>query len=50
VVGTPDQVVEALAVYARVGCQYVVFRMPDWIDVEPLRLFDERVIPTLADA
>ena len=50
VVGTPDQVIAVLAEYARVGCQYVIFRMPDWIDLEPLQLFAERVIPALADA
>ena len=48
--GGPDQVVAVLAEYARVGCQYVIFRMPDWIDLEPLQLFAERVIPALAEA
>jgi F420-dependent oxidoreductase-like protein len=47
-IGTPDELIEAFRAYARVGAQYVVFRTPDWIDVEPLRLISERVIPALA--
>ena len=49
-VGTPAQLVDALGEYARAGCQYVVFRTPDWLDVEPVQLFAEQVIPALADA
>ncbi len=49
-VGTPDQLVDALGAYARVGCQYVIFRTPDWIDIEPVQLFAERVIPALTSA
>lgn len=46
-VGTPDQLIATFQEYARVGCQYVVFRTPDWLDVEPLHLFAEQVIPAL---
>jgi alkanesulfonate monooxygenase SsuD/methylene tetrahydromethanopterin reductase-like flavin-dependent oxidoreductase (luciferase family) len=49
-IGTPDELIEALAAYARVGVQYVIFRTPDWIDVEPLRLFADQVIPALVQA
>jgi len=49
-VGTPDELVDALGGYARAGCQYVIFRTPDWFDPEPLQLFSERVIPALANA
>lgn len=49
-IGTPEQLIDAFGEYARVGCQYVVFRTPDWIDVEPVRMFAERVMPALADA
>jgi F420-dependent oxidoreductase-like protein len=48
--GTPAQLIDALGEYARAGCQYVVFRTPDWIDVEPVQSFAEEVIPALADA
>jgi len=48
-IGTPDQLIEIFRDYARVGCQYVVFRTPDWVDVEPVQLFAERVIPALTD-
>jgi F420-dependent oxidoreductase-like protein len=48
--GTPDVIVDALAQYAKVGCQYVIYRTPDWFDVEPLQQFSETVIPALADA
>lgn len=48
-IGTPEQLIEKFAEYARVGCQYVVFRTPDWVDIEPAQLFAERVIPVLAD-
>ncbi|MCA1666253.1 MAG: TIGR03560 family F420-dependent LLM class oxidoreductase [Thermomicrobia bacterium] len=47
-IGTPDQLIEIFREYARVGCQYVVFRTPDWVDVEPVQCFAERVIPALA--
>ncbi len=49
-VGTPDQLIDALGAYARVGCQYVILRTPDWLEVEPIQLFAERVIPALASA
>ena len=49
-IGTPDQLIAIFGEYARAGCQYVVFRTPDWLDVEPVQLFAECVIPALADA
>jgi alkanesulfonate monooxygenase SsuD/methylene tetrahydromethanopterin reductase-like flavin-dependent oxidoreductase (luciferase family) len=49
-VGTPDVVIDALAAYAQVGCQYVIYRTPDWLDVESIQLFSDRVIPALAVA
>lgn len=48
-IGTPDQLIETFRAYARAGAQYAIFRMPDWIDVEPIRLFAEKVIPALAE-
>ncbi len=47
-IGTPAQLIAIFQEYARVGCQYVVFRTPDWVDVEPVQLFAEQVIPALA--
>jgi alkanesulfonate monooxygenase SsuD/methylene tetrahydromethanopterin reductase-like flavin-dependent oxidoreductase (luciferase family) len=49
-IGTPDEIVDALAAYARIGCQYVVFRTPDWRAIEPIQVFSERVIPALVSA
>ncbi len=49
-VGTPDELVDQLRAYAAAGSQYCIFRTPDWVDLEPLRLFAETVIPALADA
>ncbi len=47
-VGTAAELIATFAEYARVGCQYVVLRMPDWIDCEPVQRFAEQVIPALA--
>ncbi len=47
-IGTPAQLIERFREYAAVGCQYVVFRTPDWLDVETVRLFSDEVIPALA--
>ena len=49
-IGTPDQLIEELQKYADVGCQYAIFRMPDWTDLGAIELFAERVIPALANA
>ena len=49
-IGTPTELIDMFGEYARVGCQYVIFRTPDWLDVEPLQLFSERVMPALAGA
>lgn len=48
-IGTPAELIASFTEYARIGCQYVVFRTPDWIDVDTVRLFSEQVIPALAD-
>jgi F420-dependent oxidoreductase-like protein len=47
-IGTPEQLIDQFAAYAKVGCQYAIYRTPDWQDVESIRLFSERVIPALA--
>lgn len=47
-IGTPDELIAIFHDYARAGCQYMVLRMPDWSDLEPVRLFAEGVIPALA--
>lgn len=49
-IGTPDQLIDKLGAFARVGTQYTIFRMADWTDPEAVRLFAERVIPALASA
>ena len=47
-VGTPNDLIEMLGAYQQAGCQYVMVRMPDWIDLEPVQLFSDRVIPVFA--
>jgi F420-dependent oxidoreductase-like protein len=47
-IGTPEQLIAIFKEYEQAGIQYCVFRMPDWVDVEPIQLFSERVIPALA--
>lgn len=47
-IGTPDELITRFQEYAAVGCQYVVFRTPDWIEGESLRLFADEVLPALA--
>jgi alkanesulfonate monooxygenase SsuD/methylene tetrahydromethanopterin reductase-like flavin-dependent oxidoreductase (luciferase family) len=48
-IGTPEQLVEEFHRYAKAGVEYLVFRMPDWTDVEAINLFSEKVIPAMAD-
>jgi len=48
-IGTPAQLIEEFRAYAKVGVEYMVFRMPDWTDPEAIQLFSEEVIPALAD-
>ncbi len=50
IAGTPQLLIDVLEEYARAGCQYFIFRTPDWIDVEPLQLFSDQVIPALANS
>lgn len=50
IIGTPKQVTDALGAYARVGCQYVIYRTPDWMDPEAINVFSEDVIPALVSA
>lgn len=45
-IGTPEQVIGQLEPFFQVGCQYVIVRMPDWMEIEPLQLFAQEVIPT----
>jgi F420-dependent oxidoreductase-like protein len=45
--GTPAQLVAAFRDYAAAGIQYVIFRTPDWHELDPIRLFSEQVIPQL---
>jgi F420-dependent oxidoreductase-like protein len=47
-IGTPDQLIDQFAAYAEVGCQYAIYRTPDWQDPAAIQLFSERVIPALA--
>jgi F420-dependent oxidoreductase-like protein len=49
-IGTPDQLIEQFGAFAKVGTQYVIFRMADWTDPEAVGLFNDRVIPALANA
>lgn len=46
-IGTPDQLIETLRAYAAAGIQHCIFRMPDWLDLDSIRLFSEKVIPDL---
>ncbi|HUZ77635.1 MAG TPA: TIGR03560 family F420-dependent LLM class oxidoreductase [Chloroflexota bacterium] len=48
--GTPAQIIDRLGAYAQAGCQYLIFRTPDWFELEPLELFSREVIPALAAA
>jgi F420-dependent oxidoreductase-like protein len=45
--GTPEDLISLFQEYAQSGVQYVILRMPDWIDLEPLQLFAEKIIPAL---
>ena len=45
--GTPTQLVDKLGEYVRAGIQYVIFRTPDWYELEPIRLFSEQLIPAV---
>jgi F420-dependent oxidoreductase-like protein len=47
-VGTPEELIERFREYQAVGSQYCTVQMPDWDDIEPVRLFAETVIPALA--
>jgi F420-dependent oxidoreductase-like protein len=46
-IGTPHELIPRFKEYAEVGVQYVIFRTPSWIDLEPIQLFSEQVIPAL---
>jgi F420-dependent oxidoreductase-like protein len=48
--GTPEQLIDQLAAYGRVGAEYVIFRTPDWIELDSVQLFAERVLPALESA
>ena len=49
-IGTPDTIIAGLKAYAAVGSQYITFTMPDAHEIEPLRVFGERVVPALAQS
>jgi alkanesulfonate monooxygenase SsuD/methylene tetrahydromethanopterin reductase-like flavin-dependent oxidoreductase (luciferase family) len=49
-IGTPQQHIDTFQAYAEAGVQYCIFRTPDWLDVEPVQLFADKVIPALANA
>jgi F420-dependent oxidoreductase-like protein len=49
-IGTPSQLIDLLGAYAAAGCQYVIFRTPNWLELEPIQLFATEVIPALAGA
>jgi probable F420-dependent oxidoreductase len=46
-IGTPDQLIEEFRKYRRAGVEYLIFRMPDWTDVETLHLFSDTVAAAL---
>jgi F420-dependent oxidoreductase-like protein len=48
-VGTPDELIEQFRAFQAVGSQYCTIQVPDWDDVEPVRLFADTVIPALAE-
>src|SRR5262249_2243183 len=39
--GTPAQLIDTFQALARAGVQYSIFRIFDWLDVEPVQLFAE---------
>lgn len=47
-IGTPDQLIAMCREYAQAGCQYIIFRTPDWHEITSVQLFAEQVIPALA--
>ncbi len=48
IVGTPHQVIEQLAAFAKIGSQYITFSLPDPADIEAIQLLGEEVIPMVA--
>jgi hypothetical protein len=48
-IGTPEQLIEEFHRYAKAGVEYLIFRTPEWTDVETLQLFSETVIPAMAE-
>lgn len=49
VIGTPQQVIDQLGEYAKVGSKHILFHMPDAEDLAPLELLGEAVIPKIAE-
>jgi len=47
ITGTADEVADELAAYERAGCQYMIFRTPDWNDPETIQLISDRIAPAL---
>ena len=48
-IGTPAQLIEEFKRYAAAGVEYLIFRMPDWTDIETLQLFSDTVIAEMQD-
>jgi len=46
--GTPGEVIAGLKGYADAGSQYVTLHVPDAVDIEPLLLLGETVVPAVA--
>ncbi len=44
-VGTPDQIISKIEEFVDVGVTYFMLRFPDMIELKPLRMFAEQVLP-----
>jgi len=44
-VGTPDQIISQIQGFVDIGVTYFMLRFPDMIELKPLRMFAEQVIP-----
>jgi len=44
-VGTPDQIISKIQEFVDVGVTYFMLRFPDMIEIKPLRIFAEQVLP-----
>ncbi len=46
-VGTPDQIISQIKEFVDIGVTYFMLRFPDMIELKPLRMFAEQVLPDL---